>query len=629
MCSPRQNLKTVFLIAQLLLPSVAWSWTGTTDSTGFTVDTSSRNDVLSFWQGVYLKSEGYEKRVGWTGSYTSLALGAEGSTSAAFVTDVERRTNFIRALCGVPADARFNTGATVNIFPGDSYSPSATTTKFAAAQRSALMIIKTARDHPTDGHSGDGLSHDPPTTCTAWTSASWNANSKSNLAYAFYGPAAVDAYFREDVPGVSAWNIDLGHRRWLLALQSTNFATGDTPGQRPVNATDRGIPPSNCLYVIPKTSELATTASARFVAYPAPGFFPAPLNSPYWSLSYPGANFNAASVTVTASDNSNVPTTLVSKRVGFGENAIVWQVPASVAVRAISADVTYRVAVTGIAGAGIPTSYSYSVTLINPSQLTDLPVVSGSSSPSTVGESYRFTRANLADSMEVGFFRPLDIGWVEGAEDSPSPAVVDLTDASYALRVSTPGFFRSGNKSFRLSLPTTYEPTLGGVPDQIFEFTREILPAASATLNLYYRRGFMAAGTRLLVETSDDGGVSWTIRSTVLGTASNTADPSFSALAVPLPVSTVPLRARFRLTYTSGALYTIVGQPTLTTGIYLDDISTTNCLSLEKRGSIESVVPTTSITFNSTTEDRHAHRPPDGAPAPHRPGGSSRYWRDL
>jgi hypothetical protein len=46
--------------------------------------------------------------------------------------------------------------------------------------------------------------------------------------------------------------------------------------------------------VVPKTSELDTTVAPQFVPYPGSGFFPAPLNFPYWSLSYPGANFSAA-----------------------------------------------------------------------------------------------------------------------------------------------------------------------------------------------------------------------------------------------------------------------------------------------------------------------------------------------
>ena len=596
MLGSRQNLKAAFVSALLLLPSAAWSWTGTTDSYGFSVDTSSRNDVISFWQAIYVKSEGFQNRIAWTGNYTGLAAGSEGTISTAFVTDVERRANCIRALCGAPADLRFNTGATVNILAGDTYAPPISTTKSAAAQRSALMVVRTG----VTG-SGNGLSHDPPTTCIGWTTAAWNANSKGNLAYAFYGPRAIDAYFREDVTGVSAWNLDVGHRRWLLYLRSTDFATGDTPGLRPENNSNTAMPPSNCLYVVPKTSELDTTVAPQFVAYPGRGFFPAPLNSPFWSLSYPGANFSAATVSMKAQDNSAVTTAIVSRRSGFGDNAIVWQVPTSVAAKSFSGDVTYQVTVSGISGAGVPTSFAYSITLINPERLTDLPAVAGPATPMLAGADYTFSRSADSEAMEVGFFQAVDSGWVEGAENSPSPQVIDLTDLNYDLRASSAGFFRTGSKAFRLSLPTAYEPSIGGVPDQIFEIDRELIPSASASLNLYFRRGYMAASTSLVIESSADGGVSWTTRATIAGVTTNSPDPAFSALAVPLPVSAVPLRVRFRLTYSGGSLYTVGARPTETNGIYFDDISTTNCLTLEKRGAVETVSPATTVTFDSTT----------------------------
>lgn len=600
----RPSLKAVFGTALLLLPGAVHAWTQTADSYGFAVDTSSRNDVVSFWHGVYLKSEGYQNRVGWTGNFISTAAGAEGTVSAAFVADVERRTNFIRALCGVPADVRFNTGATVNIVPGDTYAPAASTTKAAAAQRSALMLVRTAV-----AGSGLGITHDPPSSCIAWTTAAWNANNKGNLAYAYYGPRAIDAYFREDVSGISSWNLDVGHRRWLLNLQSTDFATGDVSGFRPELNGGTAMPGGNVTYVVPKASELDTSVGKKFVAYPGAGYFPAQLNSPYWSLSYPGANFSTATVTMTGPGGTAVTTNVVSRRTGYGENAIVWQVPTSVSSQSFPVDATYQVTVSGITGTDVPTSHAYSVTLMDPERLTSTSSVSGPSGPTTSGADYSFNRIPSADSMELGFFRVVDATWSEGAEDSPASGIVDLTDPNYELRASvtasSPGvpsnYFRSGSKAFRLSLPTAYEPSIGDVPDQVFELGREIIPGANAALNLYFRRGYMAASTSLVIESSADGGLSWTTRATIAGVSSNTPDSGFTSLAVPLPASSAATRIRFRLTYSSGSLYTAGAQPTLATGIFLDDISVTNCLSLEKRGSIETADPVTIATFDSTT----------------------------
>jgi len=221
---------------------------------GFEVNSLNRNDVVALYQSVYKASEGYRDRIAWTGNYTSTAAGAEGTTSAVFASDVERRLNYFRALCGIPADVRVNTGSLVTILADDAYKPDASTTKAAAAQRSALMI---ARTYPSTG----GLSHNPPQSNTAWTAAAWNANKNGNLSLGFYGPGAIDAYVQEDVVGVSSWNVDVGHRRWLLTQRSTDFATGDTPGSFSGNTIR---PPSNAIYVVPRQSELNAGVASRF-----------------------------------------------------------------------------------------------------------------------------------------------------------------------------------------------------------------------------------------------------------------------------------------------------------------------------------------------------------------------------
>jgi hypothetical protein len=596
--------------AAVILPGVAWGWTGTADSYGFTVDRTSRNDVVSFWQAVYLKSEGYQNRINWTGgSFTSLAAGAEGTISTTFVTDVERRTNYIRAMCGVPASVRFNTGATVNILPTDAYpTPSlplaATTTKSAASQRSALMILRT-----TLAGSAEGLSHTPATFALGWTTAAWNANNKGGLAYTFYGPGAIDAYCREDVAsGFSSWNFDVGHRRWLLNLQSTNFATGDIPGTRPELNGNVALPSSNCLYCVPKASELDTAVTPRFVPYPAAGFFPAPLNTPYWSLSYPGANFSAATVSMTSSGGT-VTTSVISRLNGYGDNSIVWEVPTTVASRTITADTTYNITVSGIGGSGVPTSYSYSVTLINPYVQPGAPSLTGSTTPTVSGSTYSFTRTAASDAMEAGFFRPTTANWVEGAEDSPTPQVVNSTDSNYTFRAAITNYFKTGAKAFRLALPTSYDPVVQGIPQQSFELTREVIPGASGKLNFWYKRFAMSPFTTLYVETSPDGLV-WTTRDSFAGVSGAGAEDSafVNRTNIALPVSSEPIRIRFRYAYSgaysaqgipTGGVYTHLLYPT--SGIFIDDITVTNCQTLEKKGGIETAPSATSVSFNSTS----------------------------
>ena len=599
-------------------------------SSGFTVDGQSRNDVVAFWQGVYQASEGYWDRCAWTGNYTAASpyTNAEGATAAAFVTDVERRLNFFRALCQVPATAHLNTGGTVLIDASDPtnlYSPTSTpplaasVTKAAAAQRSAYMIIRTygyssgATIYPPLGNATAAITHTPlQASCVAWTTAAWNANNHGNLAFGFYGPAAVDSYLGESALNATGdSNLPVGHRRWALYPPATDFATGDTPGSYDPS-TNTVRPPTNVLYVVPKLSEMAVV-TPRFVAYPAAGFFPAPLNSALWSLSYAGAGFGTASVAMTTAAGVTVPVVIQSRNGGYGDPSIVWQVPDAQAVTTVSADTRYNITVSGMTGSGVPGSYSYAVTLINPNQLTSDQSVFGDSAPSTTtAATYQLSPPSKAEAIQVNCFQPLSTAWTEAAEDSPTPGVIPSTAASYTFRSTCvfagyPTFAPiSGAKSFRLTFPVYYDQRLNGVPGQSFELVRELLPGASATLNFKYRRGYMSTDSSLVVELSNDGGLSWTQQGAAV-VGNTAADTTATTVALPLSASAVPLRVRFRLGVGAGKsfyadqAYMGTDYTIYPTGIFLDDISSTNCqwLNLAKTNDLAGTA--TSFTFNSTT----------------------------
>jgi len=548
---------------------------------GLEVDTSDRNEVVSFFQTYYMASEGYQDRIGWTGNYNSTAAGAEGTVSAAFVGDVERRINFYRAMCGLKADVRVNSGATVGVVSGDAWVPPASTTKAAASQRSALMIIRT---YPGNG----GLSHNPPTSSTAWTTAAWNANRNGNLALGFFGPGAVDAYFREDVTGISAWNVDVGHRRWLMFPWSTDFATGDTPGSfTPGSGSVR--PPSNSMYVIPKLDELDFTPPVKFAAYPPAGFVPARLNAAFWSLSYPDGNFSAATVSLKDAAMNPVPVTVVSRRTGYGDNSIVWQVPPQVSVKSVEADTTWYVTVSNIAGPGVPAQHSYQVTLIDPDRLNEVPVISGNPAPVGSGSVYTVGGVPGADEMEVGFFLRQTSTWTEGAEDAPASTVIDGSHPGYQLRASTAGWAGSGSKAFRLTFPTRYDPFINGVPEQHFELGRELVPGPSGKLNFKLRRGLMTAASKLAVEASSDDGLNWSPLGGLFSGAGGAGDPAFQAVSVDLPSGLSPLRVRFRyyLADTTSPLYAHEDYPTQPTGVFIDDIAVTGCDWLQRTGVVK------------------------------------------
>lgn len=567
-------------------------------SSGFAVDSQNRNDVVAFWHAVYQSSEGYEKRIGWTGNFN----GKSGTTSDAFVADVERRVNYFRAMCGVPADVRVNTDSTLVIDAGDSHKPPPGTLKSAAAQDAALMIIRNY--DPATGND-PAMSHDPPKSLAGWSEAAWNANAKGNIAFGLFGPGAITEYMIEEYSTgatISNWNSLVGHRRWLLFSEATDFATGDQPGASALR------PPTNVLYIGQKPGQLAPDPTPGFVAYPSPGFFPAPVNSRYWSLSRAGADFSSASVKVTDAAGNPVAVTNVQRNSSFGEPAIIWQVSGSAASRSVFSDTTFRVSVTGIAGTEIPTSYIYPVTLINPDRLTSNQAISGPkaavSHKSTV---YSFTPPASAEALAVTAFRRKSSAWKEGAEKSPKPRVIDRSAGTYSLKAKMADFgvFGSlkGAYAFRLTFPVSYDLTTRGVTEQSFELDRQILPKSGAKLVFLYRRGYMTKGSTLVVETSNNGDVTWkTAGQPIKGVSDTKYDTKASTAAVALPKSSQPIRVRFRYFTKPGvAIYTHEAAPASPTGIFIDDITTRKCDWLDPAKTTQLAATASQFSFNTSS----------------------------
>ncbi len=580
---------------------------------GFSVDTSSRDDVVAFWHGVYLASEGYADRMQWTGNYsaTSPFTGAEGTVSAAFVGDVERRINYFRAMCGLPADVRVNTGATVKVEASDPHQPAGSTLKSAAAQRSAYMIAKT---YAGLGSASPALSHNPqPGETVAWRSDAWNAHANGNLSFGFFGPGAISAYMAEDVSGTSGWNTGVGHRRWLTFPQATDFATGDTPGFYTTNgSTATLIPPTNALYVAQKPTEMAPDVTPRFVPYPAAGYFPVPLNTRFWSLSYPGADFSTATVTMT--DQAGVVIPVAKKPVvnGFGASTIVWDVSGTVAnARSVTEDRAFDVVIQGIGGSGVPASHSYRVVLINPNVGNSRELAGTGQPHASTPAKYRFDPPSMAEAVQVNAFQSEPATWTESAEDASPNLFIDRRPDpdAYELRstASFSGFGPiSGAKSYYLTFPVQYDILEQKAPTQIVEIDRDILPSASAKLRFQYRRGYMGPGVHLITEISHDGGSSWSSAGTsITGKPLNgsnlDADLVPQSYAVDLPASDSPVRLRFRYVWISGGFLSQQLAPSHPTGIFLDDISLENCDWLELRKTNDLAAGQQDFVFTSST----------------------------
>ncbi len=565
-------------------------------SKGFSVDTKDRNDVVAFWQAVYQASEGYSARIAWTGNYK----GTNGDVSPVFVRDVERRLNFFRAMSGVPADVSVNSGSKVVIGTTDAYKPLASTTKSSACQAAALMLV---RNYNSSTGANPAITHNPPSTVVGWSAAAWNASAHGNFAFGLYGPGAITEYMAEEFSKTtvgSTWNSQVGHRRWCLFPRATDYATGDQPGSTAY------VPPTNILYVVQNTAELRAIDASGFVSFPAAGFFPATINSRFWSVSRRGADFAFATVSMTDSTGKAVTVSNIKRDTNYGDPAMVWQVPDPVLARSVFKDTTYNVSIAGISGTGVPTSYSYSVTLINPNSLTSDQMLSGASTLAAAGSAtYTFTPPSRAEAINVLAARRSSTPWKSDGESSALPALIDGTAANYDLVATTSTFQGfgtvSGLKAFHLTFPTVYDATVRGVPQQYFEIDRDILPNSSATLAFKFRRGFMTTGSSLVVEMTADGGVTWVQLGAAINGISNSMDTSVSTTTRPLPLSTEAIRVRFRYFTKGGAVFTHDTTPTYATGIFIDDITTTNCDWLEEKKMNSVATTATSFLMNATS----------------------------
>jgi hypothetical protein len=562
---------------------------------GFAVDNHERDDVLAFWHAVYQSSEGYEDRIGWTGNYN----GNSGTVSKAFVGDVERRLNFFRALCGLDSNASVSLDSTVFIDPADPVKPAPSTPKAAAAQQAALMLV---RNFNASTGQNPALTHYPPGNLVGWSPSAWNATSKGNFAFGLFGPGAITEYMVEQLSSstaISSWNSLVGHRRWNLYPRARVFATGDQPG------TSAYVPPTNVFYVVQKPSELIEEPASKFVAYPAAGFFPAPINSPFWSLSRDGADFSFATVKMTDAAGKSVAVSNVRRNADYGDPAIIWEVSPSAAVRSVYNDTSYQVTVSGIGGEGIPASFSYTVTLINPDRLLTNQQISGPARMAA-GKSaqFSFSPSARAEALQVVAAVRQSTAWKETAEKSPK--VIDGTGSNYPLQVKTasfPGFGHlSGSTAFRLTFPTSYDIIRRGVPDQFFELDREIIANSKAKLNFLYRRGYMTRSSTLAVEFSANGGVTWkTLGSPIKGVSDTQYDVSVSSASIPLPKSATPIRIRFRYYTNGGSIYTHEAAKTAPTGIFIDDITVKNCDWLESKKTTYLGATAGSFTLSSAT----------------------------
>lgn len=549
-------------------------------TSGFSVDTQSRNDVISFWHCVYMQSEGYEARAGWTGSVTN---GIPGTTAAAFKDDVQRRVNYYRAMAGMTANIAMTAVSTVELGGSTpaAAKPSSSTTKRDAAQRAALMRSK--------NHTQGGDPHNPPGSWSLDGAAARNGAFHSSLSLHRYGPDAIDAYVSDDDAGIGgAANDDVAHRRYLFHSRIQEVATGDVTG-------GGGYPAANALYV--SGNLLPAPASPQFIPWPNAGYIPEPILPERWSLSFPGADFSSATVTMTDINGSSVPLGIVSRTANFADSTIVWK-PASMPSADFD-DQVFNVTVANIVIGGTTTSRSYQVTVINPDRLLGSTDLSGSASPPDSGAQYFFEPVEHAEGYELEVSSLTAASWLEGAEDGTAAHIVDDTDPAYDLRTAHRWnghqFWDTGGKAFRLAFPANTPD-----PFQSFLVNRTLIPGAGASLTFRFRRGYMANNTRLSVQSSVNGGASWTTLAHYSGTQN--IDPSFSTKSVSLASAGQNTLVRFVLHQpTNTGVFGLDGYSSYPIGAFIDGITPVNCDTLEALPTTTYAASAVSVPLNAGT----------------------------
>ena len=332
------------------------------------VDISSRSDSASFYFGYYAG----QPAIGWTGSQASCTA---GTTTAAFKAAVIDRVAFYRAMAGVPSSIGL------------------AATSSASNQQAALMFSR-----------NNQLSHTPSSSWACYTSSGAQGAANSNIALGTFGVGAIDAYMKD----AGSNNAAAGHRRWILYPQTQSFGTGDVPA-------GGGYAAANSLWVWDSNvSGPRPSTRDGYVAWPPPGYVPYQVVFPRWSFSYPGASFGGASVSISL-NGSSVPVSIDSSTAnGYGENTIVFR-PNGMADSGSWAnpgtDKTYTVRISGVVVSGQSRTYTYNVTVFDPSSADPGPVTStptrtatspggttvGTSTPTTIpggyaiGESFRVT----------------------------------------------------------------------------------------------------------------------------------------------------------------------------------------------------------------------------------------------
>jgi hypothetical protein len=207
---------------------------------------------------------------------------------------------------------------------------------------------------------------------------------------------------------------------------------------------------------------------------------------PRWSVSYPGANFSGATVTMTR-DGVSIPVAVAPVTNGYGENTLVWtpdnlDATSSAPLARPSADSTYDVTVSNVVINGTAQTFNYSVIVFDPdvAGVDAEPVaITGSAAPDlNAANTYTVDGLYYASGFQWRTLTTAAYATVEGAENGSSGFTATTTGSYTATQTSIKA---SGSTAFHLAHPTT--------APQYVTLAPTFVGSAGAQLSFQCRRG--------------------------------------------------------------------------------------------------------------------------------------------
>ncbi|MDR0247250.1 MAG: hypothetical protein LBI16_02485 [Burkholderiales bacterium] len=407
-----------------------------TNLLALTINTANRTEVSYAYDTIYVSASNVPS--GWNGNIAGTSCDA-GTTTLAHQKATITTANFYRALAKLPPVYLISDIADPTATDPAVVQDSAVVNR--ARQAALILSVNPSIPDP----------HNPVSSDRCYSQAGHEGASASNLSLGYpssliTGPGAIDGYINEDSANAGT----MGHRRWVLYTQQIGLATGDI-----VNPIPTGYS-ANALRVSAASGEPSSlfrnaSANPSWVTWPSPNFVPSQLipSSGLWTISYPGANFGSATVTMTTSDGNDVPVTgITALPLGFGDNTLLFKPSGLPDFSTYSDDTSYKIIVSNVTGADNP-SYCYTVTVFDPSYAGDnstapdlcnaqAPTLSGLQSASYIQNQ---TASALSVTAEVTDGGTLSYQWYGSAvnDNTAGTAIEGAVGSDYTPSTATVG----------------------------------------------------------------------------------------------------------------------------------------------------------------------------------------------